>query len=155
MCRMCERPGGRIGGYGYAVAAGITALSVALATPTAGAETLYAPVGGRSIRIGADRVLCPDTAGTGGWTIDADGHGVRPPTGDDNVGRVTAIRVAADSAQCATATATVALIAGGAQGAQHRQHHPECRRRRRASARTWPETARGTTLLERIGTRRQ
>ncbi|MEO6418590.1 MAG: hypothetical protein ABIP39_04245 [Polyangiaceae bacterium] len=79
------------------------------------AETLAAPVGGRAISLGPDRVACREGSATMLWTIEPDGHGVRPPTRDDAVGQVTAIHVAPTEADCKATTATVGLLAIGAK----------------------------------------
>lgn len=82
-------------------------------------ETLQAPAGGRPIAVATGneaRVVCPPPGGAGlnGWTIERDGHALRPPpAAEDTVGRRTVVRVAASTAACATAGTPVTLIAVG------------------------------------------
>ena len=72
------------------------------------AEALQAPVSGKPIPIGEGRVACP---GLSGWTIEGEGKLVRPPAGDDAIGSATEVKVAANSAACATTTTTATLVA--------------------------------------------
>jgi hypothetical protein len=82
---------------------------------TVRAETLAAPIGGRAIALGADRVGCKDSLTSPGWTLEPDGHGVKPPARDDAAGTTVALRVAPNEAACATSTTTVALLSLGAK----------------------------------------
>lgn len=74
------------------------------------AESLQAPVGGKSISIGDARVAC---GAAGGWTVDADPRSVKPPPNDDAIGSTVELKVAASVAACATTTTSVTLIATG------------------------------------------
>lgn len=87
-------------------------LALLAASGPVAAETLFAPVGGRSVRIGADRMLCDAGTANNGWTIDPDGHGARPPTRDTaTTGQTTVLHTASDASQCTASTATIALLA--------------------------------------------
>jgi hypothetical protein len=87
----------------------VAAISLLLASPAWG-ETLQAPVGGKDIALGDGRVLC---GASGDWTPDTEGHSVRPPAGDDAVGKATEVKVAANSGLCSTAAAPLTLVATG------------------------------------------
>jgi hypothetical protein len=76
------------------------------------AETIEAPVGGKSIALGDARVAC--AAPVGGWKADAGSHTVRPPVADLAIGVVTDLRVSPSLADCARATTVVKLIATAA-----------------------------------------
>jgi hypothetical protein len=86
---------------------------VLVALPSiAHAETWAAPVGGRPIGLGPERVLCKEPSLSAGWAVEPDGRSVRPPTRDDAVGQVVAIRTAPAEVECeknGTAGALVAL----------------------------------------------
>lgn len=86
----------------------LVALFVVGFVRTARAETLQAPIGGKSIAIGDGRVAC---GASGGWTIDADPHTLDPPTTDDLIGSSVEVKVAPNVAACATTTNVVTLIA--------------------------------------------
>ncbi len=74
------------------------------------AETLQGPVGGRAVVVGGGRVVC---APPPGWTVAPDGQSLRPPAGDDAVGRAVELHVAATAAACANAPASVTLVPTG------------------------------------------
>jgi hypothetical protein len=89
-------------------------LGVALALASAAAraaETLQAPVAGKAIPIGEGRVACPGTSGD--WSVEQDGHAVRPPPGDDAIGKPVELKVAPNAAACAPGAASVTLVATG------------------------------------------
>lgn len=73
-------------------------------------EVLQAPVGGRAISVGNDRVACP---GVAGWTLGPDAHSVRPPAAVEDIGRRVVLRVAPSAAACATTSSTVTLVSTG------------------------------------------
>lgn len=73
------------------------------------AETWQAPVGGRALTLDG-RVACGAVAD---WTIEQDGHAVRPPSTDDAIGKSVDVRLAPSSAQCATQATTLTLTATG------------------------------------------
>jgi hypothetical protein len=75
------------------------------------AETLQAPVGGRSIWLGSARVGCGQPGG--GWSLDASGRYLRPPLQDDSIGKPVELKIAADSGKCASAATQVTLVATG------------------------------------------
>ena len=77
----------------------------------AGAETLQAPVGGKSITIPDGRVACG--AATGGWTIDAGAKSLKPPTTDDTIGKDVEMVVAPSDKDCAASTSKVTLVVTG------------------------------------------
>jgi hypothetical protein len=77
--------------------------------PTARAQTLQAPIGGSPIPLGDARFAC--VAAVGGWSVDATGRNVRPPTAADAVGKVVALPIAASSDGCAASTASISLVA--------------------------------------------
>ncbi|HTQ48528.1 MAG TPA: hypothetical protein VMI75_37485 [Polyangiaceae bacterium] len=82
-----------------------------LACVVARAETLQAPVGGKAITVGEGRVACPGS--TGDWAIEQEGRAVRPPVGEDAVGRSVEMKVAPSAAACASSAAPVTLVATG------------------------------------------
>ncbi len=83
--------------------------ALALVASIAQAETWQAPVGGKAIVLGEGRVACPGTSGD--WTIEQEGHAVRPPTTEDAVGKAVALNTAATVAACSAATTTLTLVA--------------------------------------------
>jgi len=83
---------------------------VVLASAVARAETWQAPVGGKALPL-EGRVACAGSSGE--WTIEQDGHAVRPPAADDAVGKAVDVKVAPSAAACATTTATLTLVATG------------------------------------------
>jgi hypothetical protein len=82
-----------------------------LCTLTARAETWEAPVGGSAIALGDARIACPGT--TGDWTIEQEGHAVRPPSRDDSAGGAVDARVAPSLAACEARASALTLIATG------------------------------------------
>lgn len=92
---------------GAAIFCAVVALSA-----NASAETIWAPVGGRGVPIGKNRVVCPATP-THGWTIDASGTSLTPPTSPNEIGEASTVTVAPNAAACATATETVDFVAVG------------------------------------------
>jgi hypothetical protein len=77
----------------------------------AGAETLQAPVGGKTIALGGDRVACSSPGG--GWTLDREGRAVRPPAIDEAIGKSVELRVGSPAAPCATGGVAVRLLTTG------------------------------------------
>jgi hypothetical protein len=86
-------------------------LCILLGSTVAAAETLQAPVGGKAIPLSEGRVACPGT--TGDWAVETDGRAVRPPAGDDAIGRVVEARVAANAGACGSAATALTLVATG------------------------------------------
>jgi hypothetical protein len=84
-------------------------LVVLFAAKRASAETLQAPVGGKAIPLGPDRIACG--VAPGGWTIEKDGHSARPPAADDAAGKPVELRVAKESVGCAGGGAPITLLA--------------------------------------------
>ena len=82
---------------------------------SAAAETWEAPLGARSLALGANRVACKGAPLDAGWSIDADGHSLHVPTADDAIGKVVDVKVAPDDAACASSTSTLSVIAIGAR----------------------------------------
>jgi hypothetical protein len=95
----------------HSVAAAPFVVFVVLMARVARAETLQAPVGGKSITIPDGRVAC-GTA-TGGWTIDAGAKSLKPPATDDTIGKDVELVVAPRDSDCAASTAKVTLVATG------------------------------------------
>lgn len=85
--------------------------AIALTARPACAETLQAPIGGRSIWLGSARVGCAPPGG--GWLLDASGHYLRPPVQDDAIGKAVELKIAADGSKCASGTTQVTLVATG------------------------------------------
>jgi hypothetical protein len=84
--------------------------TVARAQP-ARMETVQAPAGGRPIALGEGRVAC---GSAGGWTVEREGHALRPPpAGSDIVGKRASVRIAPNAAGCASTNATLTAIATG------------------------------------------
>ena len=71
------------------------------------AETWQAPLGGKALSLGQARVACAGTSGD--WVIEQNGHALRPPSGDEAIGRTTELKVAPDAAACATSTTSLTL----------------------------------------------
>ena len=65
-------------------------------------------MGGKSISLGDARVACG--APGGGWTLEGNGHAVRPPTADTAIGHATDSKIAADAGGCASSKATLSLV---------------------------------------------
>jgi hypothetical protein len=86
-------------------------LGLALASSLARAETWQAPLGGKTLSLGEGRMACPGTAGD--WTIEQDGHGVRPPADDDAVGKAVELRVAAAGGSCGAGATALTLVVTG------------------------------------------
>src|SRR4051812_251744 len=80
-------------------------LALLLISYVARAETLQAPVGGKSISLGDARVACG--APGGGWTLEGNGHALRPPTAETAIGHSTDLKIAADAGGCASSKATL------------------------------------------------
>jgi hypothetical protein len=89
----------------------VSAFVVVFGSALARAETLQAPVAGKAIPLGEGRVACPGTSGT--WSIEQDGHAVRPPAGDDAIGKPVDLKVAPNAPACAAGAASVMLVATG------------------------------------------
>lgn len=94
-------------GAWWAVALGMALLCV---SGWSNALTLQAPVGGAAIPVGPGLVAC---AGAGGWTPEAGGTQLRPPSADVAAGSSVVVRVAPSFAACASAKQQVMLIATG------------------------------------------
>jgi hypothetical protein len=84
--------------------------ALVLASAAARAETWQAPVGGKALPLDG-RVACAGSSGA--WTLEQDGHAVRPPTTDDAVGKAVDLEVAPSAAACATTPTTLTLVALG------------------------------------------
>jgi hypothetical protein len=82
-----------------------------LAAAGARAETWQAPVGGKALVLPEGRVACAGT--TGDWTIEQDGHAVRPPASDEAIGKSVDAKVAVSSAACSSAPTTLTLASTG------------------------------------------
>jgi hypothetical protein len=89
----------------------VVTLVLGLLARGARAETIQAPVGGKSVALGDGRVLCPGT--TGDWSVDPDGRAVRPPAADDAIGKAVEAKTAASTAACSTATTPITLVTTG------------------------------------------
>jgi hypothetical protein len=76
---------------------------------TARADILHAPISGRPIPIGPDRVACGTAEG--GWVLDGSGRTVRPPNEDEAIGRIVELRVAENAGACESGATTITLIA--------------------------------------------
>ncbi len=83
--------------------------SLALLASGARAETLQAPIGGRPISLGDARVACD--ASVGGWSAEAGGHMLRPPSDADAIGEAVVLKIAPDASACADTTSTLTLVA--------------------------------------------
>lgn len=88
----------------------LLALSVLCFTMSLAAETLEAPVGGAAIPVGAGLVAC---TAAGGWTLEAGGAHLRPPSAETAAGSSVVVRVAPSAAACATSQRQLLLIATG------------------------------------------
>jgi hypothetical protein len=84
---------------------------ILLVARTTRAETWQAPVGGKAIALGDLRVACGPPAAD--WTLDADGHALRPPAADEAIGRATTVKVAANAAACEKSTSSITLVTTG------------------------------------------
>jgi hypothetical protein len=88
-------------------------MAVVVAIPRPGwAETLVAPVGAKPIPLGEGRIACGPVEG--GWSIDATGHALRPPTAATAAGAVVTVKVAPAQNECASSTASVKVVATSA-----------------------------------------
>lgn len=85
-------------------------LALLLVARVAAAETFHAPVGGRGFALGENRVAC---ASPPGWTVEAQGRVLRPPTTKDAIGQVRELTVAASASECTTAPAKIRVVATG------------------------------------------
>jgi hypothetical protein len=86
-------------------------LAFALTSAAAGADTWQAPIGGKAIALAEGRIACPGTSGD--WTLEQEGRAVRPPTRDESIGKVVALKVAASAEACGAAAETLTLVATG------------------------------------------
>ena len=93
----------------YVVACIVAAML--LFTAGASAETWQAPVGGAALDLGDGRVACAGDAGE--WKVEQDGRAVRPPPGEDAVGRLVELHVAANATTCASSVSKLTLVATG------------------------------------------
>jgi hypothetical protein len=85
-------------------------LGLLLGAPrTALAETLQAPLGGKSIALGKGRVGCAPLGG--GWVLENRGSSVRPPTNTDALGEEVELKIAPDASGCSSSTKTLKLVA--------------------------------------------
>ncbi|HEY6461062.1 MAG TPA: hypothetical protein VIY73_12950, partial [Polyangiaceae bacterium] len=82
-----------------------------LVSGAAHAEVWQEPVGGKAVALPEGRVACPGT--TGDWTIEQDGHAVRPSAADDAVGHAVEAKLAPNAASCTTTASTLTLLATG------------------------------------------
>jgi hypothetical protein len=87
------------------------ALGLTLAAASARAETVQAPVGGKAIPLGEGRVACPGLSGD--WSVEQDGHAVRPPAADDAVGKAVDLKVAPNAGACGSGATSVTLVTTG------------------------------------------
>ena len=113
----------------------------------ASAETWQAPVGGKALALGEGRVACPGTAGD--WTIEQDGHAVRPPTADDAVGKAVELKVAANAGRVRRDGDPLTLVATGRWPAIDAGGHDAVRRRRADRAARARAARRRRPLAER------
>ncbi|MFI5302265.1 MAG: hypothetical protein ACHREM_29590, partial [Polyangiales bacterium] len=86
-------------------------LILACAARRAEAETIGAPIGGKVVSIGLDRIVCGVL--DGGWTVDADGRSLHPPTREESIGRRVDVTVAKSADDCVAHGARVTLVATG------------------------------------------
>jgi hypothetical protein len=84
----------------------LTAASLARAETRV--ELMEAPVGGRPIAFGDNRVSCGGD--TGGWDIEAHGQRAKPPADDALVGQLVELKVAPSAAACDESETFVHLI---------------------------------------------
>lgn len=89
----------------------VLALMVLVLSRRAHAETLEAPIGGKSIALGTARVACATPEG--GWALDSTGRLLRPPTQDEAVGKVVELKIAETVAGCRESTTVLRLLATG------------------------------------------
>ena len=75
------------------------------------AEVLHVPIGTRAVPIGKGRVACEP--GSTGFSVEKLGRMIRPPDDPAAIGKPVELRVAASSADCATAEETLTVIATG------------------------------------------
>ncbi|MFO0693631.1 MAG: hypothetical protein U0230_08760 [Polyangiales bacterium] len=73
--------------------------------------TWWIPVGGRTVRWPNGPVICADASDHGGFAIDTDGLGIRPPP--TGVGTSATLRMAPDPAHCEASTSAVRVVAVG------------------------------------------
>ena len=93
------------------IASFVLVFSLLFASRTAHAETLQAPVGGRPVPLGDARVACGPLGG--GWTVDGEGHALRPPADEAAIGKSVEVKVAPSASACATPTATLRAVTTG------------------------------------------
>jgi hypothetical protein len=74
------------------------------------AQTLEAPVGGAAIPVGAGLVAC---APAGGWTLEAGGAQLRPPSSEAAAGTSAVVRVAPSLGACPQSKQQFTLLATG------------------------------------------
>jgi hypothetical protein len=74
---------------------------------SAGAQALAAPVGGAPVPVGPGLVAC---SGAGGWTFEAGGAQLRPPSAESSVGVAAVVRVAPSLGACATSKQQLVLM---------------------------------------------
>lgn len=74
------------------------------------AVTLEAPVGGAAIPVGVGLVAC---AASGGWTLEAGGTQLRPPSAESAAGSSVVVRVAPSFAACLQSKQQMTLLATG------------------------------------------
>jgi hypothetical protein len=89
----------------------LPAVLVLLIAPRARAETLQAPIGGKPIPLGEGRVAC--TPPPAGWSVEADGHALRPPADAAVIGQSVELRVAPAADACGSSKTSVTLVATG------------------------------------------
>lgn len=89
----------------------VVTVALFCASTAANAETWQAPVGGKALVLGEGRTACPGSSGD--WTIEQDGHAVRPPTADDAAGKAVELKVAANGATCGATSSSLTLVATG------------------------------------------
>jgi hypothetical protein len=79
-------------------------------TRAASAQTLEAPVGGAAVTLGAGKVACTVS---GGWSFEAGGTAVRPPSADAAAGSAVVVRVAPNLGACLQSKEQLTLLATG------------------------------------------
>jgi hypothetical protein len=89
----------------------LAALALFVTAHTARADTLHLPIGGRSVVLSTDRILCPVPAAP--FTAELGSRLVRPPTSEDAVGVRVEVDLAPSLGQCEGETTHLTLVAVG------------------------------------------
>ena len=85
--------------------------ALALAVPSARAESLQIPEGGKAVPLGKDRVICGELPE--GWVLSSDRRSVRPPETASAVNRSVDVPIAANAGGCGRPSARLSLLAIG------------------------------------------